>query len=269
MILLNDIHYTQLTATHHCAIARLQPIGTRLWRDHSTALTPITLSTSSFDKASLSSQTFCVVPPCYNPAIDFSSLAATKQDLLNKKIKRQSQRTGVRILLNRLLAELGIADTLDESAFPYRLKNHRHYVCFSHSADRVAVALSFDSAIGIDIEVNSVAWQVAKRFYHPSEIAMLEQLSLDKRDYLVRLLWQIKESLIKINQTTLAAGLGRADLPLVQTLIERDSGDSIADNSSDNSVKNNSSARELFIELSQDAQRRVAYISNYQTIVVF
>ena len=114
-----------------------------------------------------------------------------------------------------------------------------------------------------------MAWQVAKRFYHPSEIAMLEQLSLDKRDYLVRLLWQIKESLIKINQTTLAAGLGRADLPLVQTLIEYDSADNNADNSSDNSVKNNSSARELFIKLNQDAQRRVAYISNYQTIVVF
>ncbi|HAM61098.1 MAG TPA: hypothetical protein DCP60_04590 [Psychrobacter sp.] len=71
--------------------------------------------------------------------------------------------------------------------------------------------------------------------------------------------------MIKINQTTLAAGLGRADLPLVQMLIEHDS----ADNSGDNIIKNNSSASELFIELSQDAQRRVAYISNYQTIVVF
>lgn len=266
MILLNDIHYTQLTATHYCAIGRLQTIAARLWINNSTALTPVILPASSFNDLSLSSQTFCFVPSSYNPTSDFSSLAATKQDLLNKKIKRQSQRTGVRLLLNRLLAELGIADTLDESAFPYRLKNHRHYVCFSHSADTVAVALSYDSAIGIDIEVNSVAWQVAKRFYHPSEIAMLEQLSLAKRDYLVRLLWQIKESLIKINQTTLAAGLGRADLPLVQTLIEHNSGDS----SADNNIKNETtSASEIFIELNQDAQHKVAYITNYQTIVVF
>ena len=71
--------------------------------------------------------------------------------------------------------------------------------------------------------------------------------------------------MIKINQITLAAGLGRADLPLVQTLIERDSGDSIADDT----IKNNSSARELFIKLNQDAQHRVAYITDYQTIVVF
>ncbi|MGM8884461.1 4'-phosphopantetheinyl transferase family protein [Psychrobacter sp. 1U2] len=266
MILLNDIHYTQLTATHYCAIGRLESTAAQLWINYSTAIYTFALSASSLDNNSLSLQTFHLVQHPHNLlASEFTSLASTQQTLLNKKVKRQSQRTGVRLLLNKLLVQLGIVDTLDESAFPYRLKNHRHYVCFSHSGDTVAVALSYDSAIGIDIEVNSVAWQVAKRFYHPSEIAMLEQLSLDKRDYLVRLLWQIKESLIKINQTTLAAGLGRADLPLVQMLIEYDS----ADNSADNIVKNNSSARKLFIKLSQDAQRRVAYISNYQTIVVF
>jgi len=263
MILLNDIHYTQLTATHYCAIGRLGATVAQLWINYSTALTPFALSASSLENKALSLQTFYLVQHSHNPlANDSSSLDSAQQTLANKKVKRQSQRTGVRLLLNKLLVELGIIDTLDESAFPYRLKNHRHYVCFSHSADRVAVALSYDSAIGIDIEVNSVAWQVAKRFYHPDEIALLEQLPVAKRDYLVRLLWQVKESLIKINQTELTVGLGSAYVPLIQTLIEH--------NSADNNIQNNtSSTNEMFIELHRDAVHKIAYISNHQIIVVF
>ncbi|MGO1966138.1 MAG: hypothetical protein ACTH23_06755, partial [Moraxellaceae bacterium] len=47
--------------------------------------------------------------------------------------QRQIQRKGVRLLLQNLLDQLHIHDTLDETAFPYRLINSTYYVCFSHT----------------------------------------------------------------------------------------------------------------------------------------
>lgn len=142
--------------------------------------------------------------------------------------QRQQQRAGVRLLLKSLLKKLDIVDILDESSFPYRLTYSQLYVCFSHtSADskntnqmqndiensdipyiKVAVIISRHRTAGIDIEVNAVKWQVAKRFYHPRELAMLHTMPLIQRDNVVKWLWQIKESFIKIHQYTLAQGLG-------------------------------------------------------------
>ena len=122
--------------------------------------------------------------------------------------KRQWQRTGVRVLLQKLLDTLGISDTLDESQFPYRLTHSRYYVCFTHSNDNVGVIISCQRSVGIDIEVQDIKWQVAERFYHTDEIAILSTLTLEQRDIIARWLWQIKESFIKVNQHTLAQGMG-------------------------------------------------------------
>ncbi|WLP95549.1 4'-phosphopantetheinyl transferase superfamily protein [Psychrobacter sp. M13] len=172
----------------------------------------------------------------------------------DKTSKRQNQRNGVRLLLQRLLTELAIVDTLDELAFPYRLSRHGYYVCFSHSADKVAVAISYQQAVGIDVEVNTVAWKVAKRYYHASEIAILELLPNAKRDYLVKLLWQVKESLIKIDQNKLAAGLGVPYTALARQLVENDD---IADSSS------------IQLNHHHAANRQLMILATQQTIVVF
>lgn len=142
--------------------------------------------------------------------------------------QRQLQRQGVRQLLQRLLKQLDIDDTLDESHFPYRLRSNRYYVCFSHTAanknkiskklnqalngrldSRVAVIISSRHPIGIDIENSNIAWRVVQRYYSVKEIAILESLSITQRDHVAKLLWQIKESFIKIHQYTLAQGLGK------------------------------------------------------------
>ncbi len=171
----------------------------------------------------------------------------------DKTLKRQNQRDGVRLLLQQLLTELAIVDTLDELAFPYRLSRHGYYVCFSHSADKVAVAISYQQAIGIDVEINTVAWKVAKRYYHASEIAILEILPIAKRDYLVKLLWQVKESLIKINQNQLTAGLGVPCTALAKQLVENDS---MTDSS--------------FIPLNHNtADRQLMILTTQQTVIVF
>jgi len=142
--------------------------------------------------------------------------------------QRQQQRAGVRLLLQYLLNKLGIIDSLDDVSFPYRLVDSQYYVCFSHTGasspntstqpsgekpfngldNKVAVVISCHRPAGIDIETNNVEWRVAKRFYHINEIAILQALTITKRDTVAKLLWQIKESFIKIHQYTLAQGLG-------------------------------------------------------------
>ncbi len=142
--------------------------------------------------------------------------------------QRQQQRAGVRLLLQALLKRLDIVDSLDESNFPYRLTHSQYYVCFSHSSGsnknttrmqndieksdipyvKVAVVISRHRASGIDIEVKEVKWQLAKRFYHPKELAILQALPMIQRSSAIKCLWQIKESFIKIHQYTLAQGLG-------------------------------------------------------------
>ena len=143
-----------------------------------------------------------------------------KHDARHKaRQQRQRQRAGVRQLLQYLLGSLGIDDVLDDQQFPYRLAKTRYYVCFSHSQTWVAVALSRTQAIGIDVEVQPVKWQLAKRFYHADDIRQLESLPTDQRTQVSQWLWQIKESGIKIHQYTLAQGLGIYYPDLVAALI--------------------------------------------------
>ena len=146
-------------------------------------------------------------------------------------IQRQRQRQGVRLLLQQLLNKLALSDTLDESDFPYRLVKDGHYVCFSHTGGKskaintllsstVAVVISPHRPIGVDVEINNVAWHVAQRFYSDNEIALLHSLPTTQRDTIAKLLWQIKESFIKIHQYKLAQGLGIDYSYLIDDLID-------------------------------------------------
>ena len=154
--------------------------------------------------------------------------------------QRQQQRTGVRLLLHSLLNKLEMIDTLNDASFPYRLANSQYYVCFSHTGahnkiisnqhkknkpfdyldNKVAVVISAHRPVGIDIEINAVKWQVAQRFYHANEIAVLQTLSTMQRDTAAKLLWQIKESFIKVYQYKLAQGLGKDYSHLIADLIK-------------------------------------------------
>ena len=155
--------------------------------------------------------------------------------------QRQLQRTGVRLLLQALLKKLTISDSLDESSFPYQLTDSQYYVCFSHTSGhsknatrikydrentdipyiKVAVIINSDRASGVDIEINTVKWVVAQRFYHSNEMAILQTLPIIKRNNTVKLLWQIKESFIKIHQYTLAQGLGMDYSAVIPNLIKQ------------------------------------------------
>ena len=186
--------------------------------------------------------------------------------------QRQLQRTGVRLLLQALLKKLAINDSLDESSFPYRLIDRQYYVCFSHTSSsnknaahiqndredshipsiKVAVIINNHRASGIDIEINTVKWQIAQRFYHPKELIILQTMSLIQRNHTIKYLWQIKESFIKIHQYTLAQGLGMDYSAIIADLIKQ---------STDNLP---------LLTIADDASGyRISAIDSQQTIIVY
>ena len=186
--------------------------------------------------------------------------------------QRQQQRTGVRLLLQSLLNKLNIIDNLDESDFPYRLINSQYYVCFSHTGasskkspttpkheklletvkNKVAVIISRHRAVGIDIEINEVAWHIAQRFYHSNELTILQTLPMIQRDHIVKLLWQIKESFIKIHQYKLAQGLGMDYSSLILNLI--------------NSIKEDTP---LKVITDYNADYNISLLSSQQTVIIY
>lgn len=225
-ITLDNIRYEPLAATSWCATATI-----------STALmAPVILWPQL--RSHLPSQLAPYPDPCsdYPNTRDIPLLywnkVSQQQPLSILAVahhKRQQQRKGVRLLLKDLLKKLNITDHLDDSAFPYRLSNSGYYVCFSHSDDhtqrfskqvnssprfeyklqsKVAVAISLRCAIGIDIETQLVAWPTVQRYYHANELLILATLPQSQRDITAKYLWQLKESMIKINNAKLAQGLG-------------------------------------------------------------
>ncbi|TXD98043.1 4'-phosphopantetheinyl transferase superfamily protein [Psychrobacter frigidicola] len=215
---LQDICYTQLDSITWCATAKLiRPIPTSIWSDLFKPLAPfdLLLNYMPFNSKTLLWQ-------INNPKNQLS----TPQIAHNR---RQQQRKGVRLLLHSLITKLNINDTLNESQFPYRLMNSGYYVCFSHSGmdglgsgqsnDKVAVAISYRRTIGIDIETQNIAWTVAQRFYHPAEIDFLVKLPIEQRLVIVKWLWQIKESFIKIYHYKLAQGLGMNYMAIIPDLM--------------------------------------------------
>ena len=266
---LTQIQYTQLDTTTWCVTAQVSEsvshlVTESLWKK---SLWLLSCNTSYKDIIKFSSlkwhyQIATAVPRHSVPTL------ARKQ--------RQQQRQGVRQLLQELLNKLEIDDTLDESSFPYRLVNSQHYVCFSHTGagsskqttesnqtnftrlhSKIAVVISRQRPAGIDIETNNIAWHVVKRFYSESELAILQELSTDQRERTAKLLWQIKESFIKINQYTLAQGLGMDYSHLIPRLIEN--GKEI--NSA--SVLNDSE------DTDYQSVYRIAVLQSQQTVIVF
>ncbi|OLF38261.1 4'-phosphopantetheinyl transferase superfamily protein [Psychrobacter sp. Cmf 22.2] len=247
---LYDIQYTQLSPTTWCATAHVSiPMDLRLWDKLSVLLTANTLRTHPTNFSTRKWQ------------YDAHNSCTSVQK--NAQRQRRQQRLGVRQLLQELLIKLEIYDTLNESQFPYRLNNNKHYVCFSHSSNgnindnhpitKVAVVISHQRTVGIDIETNKVAWHVAQRFYHPDEITLLQALPIDQRDTVVRLLWQVKESFIKINHHTLAQGLGINYQHLISD------------------IATNLEQDKSLVTLTdhQPLPYQIVVLSSYQTVVVF
>lgn len=228
---LRDIHYQQLDATTWYASAQIitpcflnYPV---LLSDLPLLFNPSLFLNTSVEKLRHMQWQYRI------PTVSLST-----REIAHRQ--RQQQRTGVRLLLQSLLNKLEMIDTLDDASFPYRLANSQYYVCFSHTGahnkvisnqhkknkpfdyldNKVAVVISAHRPVGIDIEINAVKWQVAQRFFHVNEMAILQTLPPMQRNIIAKLLWQIKESFIKVFQYKLAQGLGKDYSHLIADLIK-------------------------------------------------
>lgn len=101
---------------------------------------------------------------------------------------------------------------LQEQTFPYffNTQQTRYFVSFSHSRERVAVLISPYQNIGVDIEDKMVSYQIVERFFHEKELLWLNSLSKQKQQIAIKLLWTLKESMIKtgLGESFLTIGLG-------------------------------------------------------------
>ncbi|AMN67290.1 4'-phosphopantetheinyl transferase superfamily protein [Psychrobacter sp. P11G5] len=240
-----NIEYTQLDPMTWCAVA---DVGA-----------PLHLSLRNKPPLSLVSNTLRAHPINFT---DFNWQYYTAETYLSARKNalnhRQQQRLGVRLLLQELLTKLEIEDALDETQYPYRLINSKYYVCFSHSSDsyannKVAVIISRQRTVGIDIETNKVDWHVAQRFYHSNEIALLQTLPTTQRETTAKLLWQIKESFIKIHHYKLAQGLGMNYEHLIPNIVI-------------NFEQNNSL---LTIIEDNESGYQITLLLSHQTVVIF
>ena len=258
---LTHVQYTQLDPATWCATAQVSERSSlnfkRLW-DKLLWSSANNISQVDFQKIYELHWHYCLSP------VSLSTREMAEH-------QRQLQRKGVRLLLQQLLDELKLRDTLDESNFPYRLSSGEYYVCFSHTGSKnydinqntvqtintslnskVTVVISRHRPIGIDIETNHVAWRVAQRFYSEHEMAALQALSPLQRRIIAKLLWQIKESFIKIHQYKLAQGLGVDYSYLIADLIH--------------AIREPSP---LMVIADIKSDYRIAVLSAQQTIVIF
>ncbi|WP_372885983.1 4'-phosphopantetheinyl transferase superfamily protein [Psychrobacter sp.] len=258
---LTHVQYTQLDPATWCATAQVSERSSlnlkRLW-DELLWSSANNISQVYFQKLYKINWHYCLSP-----------VSLSMREMAQHQ--RRLQRKGVRLLLQQLLGELQLRDTLDESNFPYRLSSSEYYVCFSHtgsknhdinqntvqtintsSNSKVTVVISRHRPIGIDIETNHVAWRVAQRFYSEHEMAALQALSPLQRKIIAKLLWQIKESFIKIHQYKLAQGLGIDYSYLIADLIH--------------AIREPSS---LMVIADVKSDYHIAVLSAQQTIVIF
>lgn len=83
------------------------------------------------------------------------------------------------------------------------------YFNLAHCETHVLVGVSRHGELGVDIEaVRPNTARVARRFFRPEEVAVLESLPEQARTAAFFHLWAIKEACVKARGRTLASGLG-------------------------------------------------------------
>lgn len=83
---------------------------------------------------------------------------------------------------------------------------------WSHSGDYLLVAIGAHVRLGVDIERQRARprlLELAQRFFHPDEVALLQALAAPAREALFFRLWCAKEALLKAHGHGLSFGLHR------------------------------------------------------------
>ncbi|SJM72857.1 4'-phosphopantetheinyl transferase family protein [Psychrobacter piechaudii] len=176
----------------------------------------------------------------YPSSTKYSANTRADSKIDNKPLLAKAQKYAVRKLLFKLIFEkikdvvftyiecnhvdlLKVSSLrLVESSYPYRLLPFNYYVCFTHSANKVACAMHTNKPIGIDLEINPVSMKVAQRYYTLEEKSWLSKLDNDRLPQALNLLWLLKEASIKQSKTNnknLLSGLKKSKLIAAQQIM--------------------------------------------------
>lgn len=134
------------------------------------------------------------------------------QGFRNEQVRRTKLlgESMVRYLLNHLwgLQKDDYRLVKGEHGKPYIEANRQKgYFNLSHSGDYIVAAFS-PVEVGVDIErKNKARLEVARRFFHPAEIALLESLTVEEQDDLFFRYWSVKESFLKYTGSGLSSPL--------------------------------------------------------------
>jgi len=134
---------------------------------------------------------------------DLESISLKGKDLeLFAKIKTevgQKQFLGVRLMLRHLLPEMETIDlqkTINGRPF---IKGVKQKISISHSGDFVAVLISENNEVGVDIElIGDKVLRVKNKFMSDFELDCFDKLDPDLRRDFSHLLWGAKEALFKL-----------------------------------------------------------------------
>jgi len=138
---------------------------------------------------------------CYTEALGYGSKEVALRRLLGEAL--------VRFALKRYwqLPSRDYRIARGEKGKPFIVGVENVFFNISHSGDYVVCSVS-DREIGIDIEKRAKArMEVAGRFFHEEEMALLKRLEGDKRDQLFFNYWSVKESFLKYIGTGLTRPL--------------------------------------------------------------
>lgn len=144
-------------------------------------------------------------------------LALLPESSQNRILKITNEDSFGRSILGELLIRYSLTiaagTRLENNEFTLSLKgkpslpnDHGLHFNMSHSADKIAVAVTH-SEVGIDVEqTRRVNFRVAERFFSASEISDLMALPEEERQEYFFTLWTIKESFLK----AIGSGLTRS-----------------------------------------------------------
>lgn len=105
--------------------------------------------------------------------------------------------------------------TIADSGKPALKSTPELHFSLSHSGQWIALAVSCESDIGIDIEQPRRPrdfLRIARHYFHPEECALLESAPLELLPVHFYRLWTMKEAFFKARGTGISEGLGRINL---------------------------------------------------------
>ncbi|WP_428819257.1 4'-phosphopantetheinyl transferase family protein [Microbulbifer sp. MCCC 1A16149] len=126
-----------------------------------------------------------------------------------------------RALLRRVLGKISdqppeaLSFSRNENGKPLLASMPDLHFSLSHSGQWIALAVSCEAPVGIDIEQPSKPrdfLRIARHYFHPQERALLEAPPLELMPTHFYRLWTMKEAFFKARGTGISEGLGRINL---------------------------------------------------------